>query len=213
MIQTADEDILNVLTELNIASSAVFNLNNISGTEVSSPSGPNTTFFYDTDTDLISYVNESTTGNVVGLNVTGPTGTQGPQGPTGSTGPTGSASFTATQLTSTTEFSTTSTSYVIIDSMSSTPPAGMYYVQFSAEILISAGDGANISLFSGGVQIPHTMRFHEVPGFFVGSPDWSTSTQALITVNGTQAIDVRVLVMGVGTVSVGARSLILISAS
>jgi len=220
-METQDEQILNVLNELNMSSTSVFNLNNISGTGVSPPAGTNTTFFYDTDTNMLSYVNTVSSG-VIGIDPTGHTGLTGPTGstgltgstgPTGLTGPTGSASFTATELTSTTNFSTASTIYVVISSMTTTPPAGMYYVQFSAEFFITAGDGANVSLFSDGVQIPHTMRFHEIPSFFVGSPDWSTSTQSLITVDGTQTIDVRVRATGGGTITVGARSLILISAS
>lgn len=62
MTQNANEDILNILDELNITSSAVFNLNNLSGAGVSSPTGTNTTLFFDTDTELISYVNTSTSG-------------------------------------------------------------------------------------------------------------------------------------------------------
>lgn len=212
MTQNANEDILNILDELNITPSAVFNLNNISGAGVSAPTGANTTLFYDTDSNLISYVN-SISGGVIGLNATGPTGTQGPTGAQGSTGPTGSATFTATQLISTTPFSTTSATYVTVTSMTITPPAGMYYVQFSGQITFTANDGAIISLFVGGVQITHTERFHEVPGFFIGSPDWATSTQAIVSVDGAETIDLRILATGGGTVLVGARSLILISAN
>lgn len=213
MTQNANEDILNILDELNITPSAVFNLNNISGAGVSAPTGTtNTTLFYDTDTNLISYVN-NVSGGLVGLNATGPTGPQGPTGAQGSTGPTGSATFTATQLISTTPFSTTSATYVTVTSMTITPPAGMYYVQFSGQITFTANDGAIISLFVGGVQITHTERFHEVPGFFIGSPDWATSTQAIVSVDGAETIDLRILATGGGTVLVGARSLILISAN
>jgi len=64
--QTQDEQILNVLNELNMDPSSVFNLNNLSGTGVSAPAGTNTTVFYDTDTDLISYIN-TTSGGVLGI--------------------------------------------------------------------------------------------------------------------------------------------------
>jgi len=80
--QTQDEQILNVLNELNMSSTSVFNLNNLSGTGVSAPTGINTTVFYDTDTDLISYIN-TTSGGVIGISPgsTGPTGSTGPIGP------------------------------------------------------------------------------------------------------------------------------------
>jgi hypothetical protein len=55
-----------VFGTLDISSSGILNLNNISGAGVSTPTAGNTSLFYDTDTDLISYVNTTTSG-VIGI--------------------------------------------------------------------------------------------------------------------------------------------------
>lgn len=98
--------------------------------------------------------------------------------------------------------------------MSITPAAGTYFTQFSATLGLTPNDQANMSLFVGGSQILHTERVHIVIGVGSGArPTWATNTQAIITANGSQTIDVRTRVIGSATVTILSRSLVLMKLS
>lgn len=67
MTTTVNEDNLNVEGNLDITSTGILNINNVSGAGLSVPSSSNTSFFYDTDTDLVSYLNTANASTVIGI--------------------------------------------------------------------------------------------------------------------------------------------------
>jgi hypothetical protein len=109
------------------------------------------------------------------------------------------------------ETSTTSTTYTLLDSMSLTPPAGKYIVNFSA-----SGKGSSynkeldIAIHKDGVIVPDSQR---ETGLNSGSQNFDTirnmGTQATVTVTGSEAIEVMFKTTG-GTFTVYERNLILL---
>ncbi|MEO8149675.1 MAG: hypothetical protein ABI723_18700 [Bacteroidia bacterium] len=116
-----------------------------------------------------------------------------------------------TQDTTSVSTSTVSTTYVLMTGMTSTPAAGTYRVTFSA-----SGRGTNtdqqmqVSLYSAGAIVTYTQRSY---GYNTNAGNltkrFDINTQALITVNGAQAIEAR-FKTNVGTFNVDERSMILI---
>jgi hypothetical protein len=119
-----------------------------------------------------------------------------------------------TELSATASTSTTSTSYTQINGMSITPAAGNYMVKFSAS---SNGTAANqqlqTALYVGGsVQAFTEGDF----GFEVNAANdnnrFSIQSDAIVTVNGSQAIEMRYKT-NTGTFNVHERSMILLKVS
>lgn len=91
---------------------------------------------------------------------------------------------------STTSTSTTSLTDVLIDSMSITPAAGKYAVDFCTTIIHTTnGAIAYLSIYLDGTQVAYSEEY-------IRSPRWVNAgypgmAQAIVTVNGTQAIEAR----------------------
>lgn len=96
--------------------------------------------------------------------------------------------ITFTSLSATSKISTTSSSYVQVDGMTTTPAAGTYMVTFSCT---GNGDKKNkdykIGIFNNGSLITHTERILSSHH----KDKVNLHTHATITVTGSEAIDVR----------------------
>jgi len=86
MASESAEFTLDIFTNLTMWTGSTFDLSNLSGGGVSTPDASNTTFFFDTDVNLLGYINITTSG-VIHLSPTGPKGPTGSSGETGATGP------------------------------------------------------------------------------------------------------------------------------
>lgn len=126
--------------------------------------------------------------------------------------PAGGGGVTTAEFTSAVTSSTTSTSYVIIDSLLTTPAAGTYVVIFSCSC---NGDQTNsqleFAIHSNGTEIVSSHRFQN----YAISNSMKTMinnvvTQAVVTVNGGEQIDVRYRT-NAGTLIIYERSMIIIS--
>jgi hypothetical protein len=95
-----------------------------------------------------------------------------------------------TQVTSTTNTTTTSTTDVLMAGMTMTPVAGQYTVFFSTTLQHSNNNQTvYLSIYAGGVQEAYSEKM-------VQSPRWVNAgyagfTQAIVTVNGSQSIELR----------------------
>lgn len=90
---------------------------------------------------------------------------------------------------STNTITSNSTTDVLIADMTLTPPSGTYLVMFSYSVL-NSGNGAQriwTSIYSGGTQKADSERITGIAG---GSTA-SVTTQCIVTVNGSQAIEAR----------------------
>ncbi len=118
------------------------------------------------------------------------------------------STITNQEITATADDTEVSTaSDILMDSMTVTPAAGSYFVMWTGSILNSANGAERtwISLYSGGSQVSATERsIGTAGGVYVPS-----MTQAIITVNGSQAIELRWRVAG-GTSTVHSRRLTLL---
>jgi hypothetical protein len=110
-------------------------------------------------------------------------------------------------ITTQTPFSTSSVTDVLITGFAVTPVAGTYGVWYSADIQIDTNNRiADCTIYKAGVAVGNTNR--EMQG---NSSNFQTSQQTLgiISVNGSETIDVRVASSG-GNITIGNRSLLLI---
>lgn len=110
-------------------------------------------------------------------------------------------------IVSQTTFSTASSTDVLITGFTVTPVAGTYGVWYSADIEIVTNNRiADCTIYRAGVAIADTNR--EMQGT---SSKFQTSQQTIgiVSVNGSQSVDVRVASSG-GTINIGNRSLLLI---
>jgi hypothetical protein len=117
------------------------------------------------------------------------------------------AGINAFNVTQSTTFSTTSATDTLVTGLSETPPSGTYGVWFSSDITIATNNRiAECVLFKDGLAVTDTRRSQQ--GL---ASNFKTALQTLgiISVNGSQAIDVRVNVSG-GTLNLLGRSLLLI---
>jgi hypothetical protein len=188
MTTTVNEDNLIVSEDLDVETTGILNVCNRSGAGVSAPAATTTSVFFNTDTNTLAYIN-TTLGTTI--NITPPE---------------------FVQLTSTTAFATTSTTYVTIPSTTTTLSVGEYLVLFSASVSAPSLDGGTFALFNGGTIIPHTERSAQFGFAFGGAAGQAAmSTQAFVEVlSGTVTIDVRTLALGGGTITVGDRNLIVL---
>jgi len=116
-------------------------------------------------------------------------------------------SVTNQEVTATADDTATSLTDILMNSMTVTPAAGTYLVMWSGSIVNSANgiERSWISLYLAGSQVSATERsIGTSGGAFVPS-----MTQAVITVNGSQAIELRWRVAG-GTSTVHSRRLTLL---
>lgn len=118
-----------------------------------------------------------------------------------------------TVVTSATNATTTSTTDVQMTGMTSTPIAGTYFITFSAGVQQNiSGDTITVSIYSNGVIDTASTR---VSAPFAGGTltagqgSCIYATQGIVTVNGSQAIEIRWHVSG-GTGTVFNRSMILL---
>lgn len=122
------------------------------------------------------------------------------------------------QATATGDTTTTSSTDVLMNAMTLTPAAGTYLAIFSTSVE-SSGTNSDIrtSIYVGGSQVAHTERW-AVPQFSAGglggtpSIPIPISTQAIVTVNGSQAIEGRWRRSG-GTATAHQRTLSIIKLS
>lgn len=111
------------------------------------------------------------------------------------------------EATATVNDTTTSLTDTLLGSMTLTPAAGTYLVLFSTSA-VNSGNGAErnyFSIYSGGTQVTGTERKAGVAGGMYSV----VSTQGVVTVNGSQAVEIRWRVAG-GTGTAAARKMILI---
>lgn len=109
----------------------------------------------------------------------------------------------ATAIANTT---TTSTTDVLTNAMTLTPPAGTYMVLFSGSVTNTAGSAqVSTSIYSGGVQVASSERVYQNV-IFGADTDAPFCCVAIVTVNGAQAIEGRWRVSG-GTGTMFQRSL------
>lgn len=112
--------------------------------------------------------------------------------------------------TATTTQNTTSLTDVLIPNMTLTPAAGTYLAIFSTSTVNSGNGSARnyFSIYSGGGQVSHSERRVGISGGSIVP----VSTHAVVTVNGSQAIEAQWRVVG-GTGTVYNRSLTLVKLS
>lgn len=113
-------------------------------------------------------------------------------------------SITNSEATATADDTTTSATDVLMVSMTLTPAAGTYLVMWSGSIVNSANGAERtwVSLYSGGSQVSATER-----SIGTGGGAYSPAmTHAVVTVTGSQAIELRWRVAG-GTSTVHSRRL------
>jgi hypothetical protein len=118
-------------------------------------------------------------------------------------------------LTATANTSTTSATFSVITGMTTTPAAGTYLVLFSANCnTTGANTNGDIQLHVDAVAVGETLRnVGNTASFGTTTVSVSISFQAVVTVNGAQAVDVRFRENGGGTFNVSNRGFYLIPIS
>jgi len=106
----------------------------------------------------------------------------------------------ATQVTSTTNATTTSTSDVLMTSMTTTPIAGTYFVIFTGVVQqAGAGQSVTVSIYVNGViDSASVVDFAPFDGGTLSATSASCvcTTQGVYTVNGSQSIAIQWHVSG-----------------
>lgn len=110
-----------------------------------------------------------------------------------------------TEITSTSNATTTSGTDALMTGMTTTPVAGTYLVIFSAVVQqAGAGQSVTVSIYNGGVQDTASVRtFAPFDGgsLSAGNASCCCATQGVYTVNGSQVIQIEWHVSGsTGTV-------------
>jgi hypothetical protein len=116
-----------------------------------------------------------------------------------------------TELTGTVASTIDSTSYVSINNMVSTPPAGTYKVDFSCWFENDEkyeDDGLEVALSKAGTVIEHTKRRNWTGE--AGIYETSIHTHAIITVNGSQNIRAKAKRLGSDRIRILQRSMIIV---
>lgn len=110
-------------------------------------------------------------------------------------------------IISTTPFSTSSATDVVITGMTITPQAGTYAIWISGEWQDSNASAVmRATIYNNGVAVSDSIRTYQSFGAAKSGPVY---TQTISQVNGSQAIDFRINTSS-GTLTVNARSLLLI---
>ena len=120
----------------------------------------------------------------------------------------------STQLSETASSGTTSATYVLITGMVTTPDAGTYFTTFSTTIQgTDAAQQMQVALFHDGSIVQHSDRSADHASGAQGDDlHYPLHTQAILTVDGSQAIEARHQT-DTGTLTVYERSLILLKLS
>ena len=119
-------------------------------------------------------------------------------------GPEGQIDTDSVTATSTT--STTSGSYVLMNSMTITPPSGTYLVEFSASGSMSNRNAiGSYAIYNNGSITSHSKRSFRTRN---SNDIYAISTKSPVTVNGSQSIEIRYTTTS-NTFTVYERSLIL----
>jgi hypothetical protein len=126
-----------------------------------------------------------------------------------------SSSITSSTISATAITNTTSGTYAVINGMTTTPASGTYVVLFSTSLAHSSGSSdATYAVHKAGTIITNSKRHQGLSGGqHSGGFVCSANTQAVITVNGSEAIDVRWNNGGSGTFTCYDRSIILLKIS
>lgn len=95
----------------------------------------------------------------------------------------------SSSATATIDDTSTSATDVLIAGMTLTPAAGTYYVTFSSSVINSTNAATRlyVSLYAGGSKIEHSERNIGISG----GANVSVHTAAIVTVNGSQAIEAQ----------------------
>lgn len=111
-------------------------------------------------------------------------------------------------IVSTTAFSTSSTTDVAITGFTVTPQSGLYAVWYSASVFHTTTPISHTwTIYKGGVAVADSIRSQDTAH---SNQTMIDSTQSIISCTGSQAVDIRVKRGTSGTLTVNARSLILI---
>ena len=116
-----------------------------------------------------------------------------------------------TEASATSATTTTSTSDVLMNSMTLTPRAGVYKVDFSTYLECNSNNAnITVSIYSGGTQKTDSVRIAtpQIQGGITPSLNMRVpmTTQGEVTVNGSQAIEIR-WKTSAGTATATARTL------
>jgi hypothetical protein len=100
---------------------------------------------------------------------------------------------TPNEVSATADHQIVADDFVLVNSMTNTPAAGTYVISFSASAEISnATYDAQYALFQGGTKIDRSVR-HILgdSGPSVIDQDFAVHTHAVLTVNGSEAVEVK----------------------
>ena len=123
------------------------------------------------------------------------------------------AGITSSIQSSTVDTTTTSTTYVTINTMTVTPASGTYLVMFSASGNLSNANATGLyGIHNNGTLTGHSERVISTAGGQTVGINEAFHSQSIETVTGVEAIDVRYQ-LDTGTFTVHERSLILIRLS
>lgn len=116
-----------------------------------------------------------------------------------------------TLLTSQAAVTSTSATYVTLTGMTATPAAGTYLVFFSCTASLSGEGNGDVALHIAAVeQVDTTRNFDAEGGLGSNATTTGLSFQTVVTVNGSQVVDVRFRENTSVTFGVNQRTLILI---
>jgi hypothetical protein len=114
------------------------------------------------------------------------------------------------EVSSTTATSTTSTSAVLLSGITSTPAVGTYIVTFNATAYTSSSNQPSyFGIYKAGTLVASSLRMSD---FASSSRRFSVNTQAMVTVNGSETIEIRYYTSS-NTLNVLERSMILLKVS
>jgi len=110
-------------------------------------------------------------------------------------------------LTSSTAFTTSSQTDVVITGFTVTPSAGTYGIWYNASVYYTTTPKAHYwSIYKAGVGVADSARQQDTAH---SNQTMVDSTMSIVQVNGSQAIDVRVRCANTGALTVNDRSLLL----
>lgn len=119
-------------------------------------------------------------------------------------------SLSATEDKNSSAFSTGSTTDVLITGLSRTPAAGTYLVLVNTDGDFDTNNRVStVSIYSGGAQVSSTERARS---HYDQTQQQGLSTQGIVTVNGSQAVEAHVRVSG-GNITITNKSMILLRTS
>jgi hypothetical protein len=109
-----------------------------------------------------------------------------------------------TEITATADFIAAPGAYATISGMTDTPAAGTYMVTFSTSGATSNnGSSIDVAIHVAGVIVQHSERTSD------SNQNKVIHTQALVTVNGAEVVDVQWVLAGAGTATVHERVMLL----